>query len=505
MSGHTRRVPRFRRALVAASSVAVVAALTASSAVAQQPPDPAPPETATTPTAPRPSTDLGRVAYVTPGGDVVVADSDGANPVTIGSGAATNAAGLAPLAWRQPAADAITYVRTDGALVVAPVDGSPATTLASDAVVPPDADENILSWDVSGSLLIYLARTPSDGVESRVVDLTQAGDGEPPEVRPIGESARRVVQAQSFSPLDPIIVQRTSDPETGRLFTLAVVEPFNGALIGSTFSLDDIAFSPDGRYAFGVAKGTGDVQQLVRISLRNPRRREPVTDRGRICRPSISPDARMIVFAAGRRCQDVWTLRSNGTRPRRIARMRDGVTFEHGDFTWSRDSRTISHADCRRRGSRVVCEGGYWDLSVDGDDPVQRAAAGSVLREELPLLRPVKVSVDITGPIHYSGQMQMGAESFADPLAPSANQVVRVKGVDENDNARSYELKLIHPENEVWVAGTLRIVDGGFDETFPFFGRLAPYSLGFAKLRGLWTRSQRLPFQSGHIVLTIER
>ncbi len=59
--------------------------------------------------------------------------------------------------------------------------------------------------------------------------------------------------------------------------------------------------------------------------------------------------------------------------------------------------------------------------------------------------------------------------------------------------------------NSVWVSGTLRIIDSGLDETFPFFGRLLPYSLGYAKLRGLWTRSQTMPMQSGQLTMTIER
>lgn len=57
----------------------------------------------------------------------------------------------------------------------------------------------------------------------------------------------------------------------------------------------------------------------------------------------------------------------------------------------------------------------------------------------------------------------------------------------------------------MWLAGTVRIVDSGFDETFPFVGRVLPFSLGYARLRGIWTRSEKLPIQSGSIVVTVER
>ncbi len=229
----------------------------------------------TTSTAVAGSTNAGQVAYVTPTGDVVVAEADGSGAVTIGSGAATNRRGLAPLAWRQPGADAITYVRTDGALVTAPTNGGEPLVFATDAVVPPESDESILSWDVSGSFLIYLAEPEPGKIESRVVDLTTADDTHPPQIRTIGNPDRRVVIAQAFSPLDPIIYQRTADPDTGREFTVAIVEPFKGTIFGSKFSLDDVTFSPDGRYVYAVSKGNGNVQQLVRISLRKPHRRRP--------------------------------------------------------------------------------------------------------------------------------------------------------------------------------------------------------------------------------------
>lgn len=499
-----RTIRRAAHLIVVASLVAAVAIAPSAGVAAQQTPTTAPPTTLSLQderVAP------GRVAYVTPTGDVVVADTDGANPKVIGSGAAANAQGLAPLAWRQPAADAVTYVRNDGALITAPIDGSAPIVLATDAVVPAQAEENILSWDVSGSFLVYLGRDATGQVVSRIVDLTTADEGTAPQIRTVGNPDRRTVLAQAFSPLDPIIYQRTADPDTGRKFTLAIVEPFKGTIFGSRFSLDDVTFTPDGKYVFAVSGGSGNVEQMVRISMRRPTTAELVTDHDRVCRPAVSPDAKLIVFAAGRRCREVWTIRSNGTDPKRIQRrVGDGAVFDAGDFSWSTDGRTITHASCTRAKKTTTCGGGYWDIAVDGSSVDRRADAGSVLREQRPLLRPVKVKVDITGPIHYSGVMRMGAESVADPLSTAAtDQVIHVKGVDDNDNSRSFELSLIHPESSTWIGGNLRIVDSGFDETFPFFGRILPYSLGYAKLRGIWLRSESIPLQAGHVIITIER
>lgn len=507
------RAPRPALAVALATvlvALAVVATTATTSAAPTAPALPRQDEPATTlaptTTLRRGADDPGRVAYVTPTGDVVVAEGDGSSPVTIGTDAAANAAGLAPLSWRQPASDAVAYVREDGALVVAPIDGSTPTVLATDAVVPSAADENILSWDLSGSFLTYLAAAGPDRVESRVVDLTTAEPGTPPQIRTIGNPDRRTVLAQAFSPLDPIIYQKTADSDTGREFTVAIVEPFQGTIFGSRLSLDDVTFTPDGRYVFAVSRGSGNVQQLVRVSMRNPTRTELVTDRDRVCRPSVSPDARLIVFAAGPRCEQVWTIRSDGTDPKRIVeQVGDTATFDTGEFTWSLDGSTITHAACRRSDGETNCGGGYWDIPTDGGEPVQRADAGSVRRESRALLRPVKVQVDITGPVEYSGRMQAGVGSVGDLVAQVPDELVEVKGVDELDNARSFEIKAVHPPSSIWMSGTIRIVDSGFDETFQFFGRVLPFSLGYAKLRGIWMRTGQMPMEAGQLVVTIER
>ncbi len=116
------------------------------------------------------------------------------------------------------------------------------------------------------------------------------------------------------------------------------------------------------------------------------------------------------MFAAGKNCQEIWTIKSNGTDPKRIARSVGGTaTFDVGNFSWSTDGKTITHAACKAVDGTSICGGGYWDISVDGRTITPRAVAGSVLRTQQPLVRSVKVQVDVTGPIVYSGRMQAGS------------------------------------------------------------------------------------------------
>jgi len=501
------RVLSSRRAIVALAVVGTLVALsgsvapTASLAGAQT--------TTTVDTSPAPK-GPGRIAYVTPSRDVVVADSDGSNARIVGGGAVANAAGLTPLAWRQPAADAITYVRDDGALVVAPVNGDDVQVLATDAVVPAGADENILSWDLSGSLLIYLAQATPTRAESRVVDLTAADEAIPAEIRTIGGGERRTVLAQAFSPLDPIIYQKTADAESGRALTVAIVEPFEGTITGTPYNLDDAVFTPDGKYLFAVSKGSGNVEQLVRITVADPLGVDLVSDHEQVCQPSVSPNSRKVVFAAGPNCSEVWTININGTDPQRIVERAGGdATFAVGAFSWSQDNAIVSHAACTTAGDGLdavtTCGGGYLDISV-ADGSVQAGAeASSVLREFRALIRAVKVQVDITGPINYSGRLQVSSESVENAVKPSEQEVIDVRAVDETDNARSIDLRVAHDPDSVWVSGTLRIIDGDFDETFPFVGRVLPSSYGLAKMRGVWIRSESMPFQSGQLAVTFER
>ena len=448
----------------------------------------------------------GRIAFVRPDGEVVVADSDGGNPRTIGTGAVANRFGLAPLAWRQPSSDAVTYVRNDRALVVAPVDGSPSTVLATDAVVPADADESILSWDLTGTLLIYLAEPRPGRVEARVVDFSKATATTPPENRVIGDPDRRRPLAQSFSPVDPLIYQRTADPDTGREFTVSIVAPVGGAQFGTPYTLDDATFSPDGRYIFAVAKGTGATQQLVRLSVLKPGRSDLAFDGPSVCRPRVSPNATKIVFASGKDCGEVWTINADGTGPRRIlSAPSPTATFAEGEFSWSADGRVISHAACTRSSGSVRCGGAYLDIAVDGGTATPRAEAGSVLRETRALLRPVKLEVRISGAIDLVTRLRVGSKSVSRLLSKTADDVIDLKAVDESDNSRSVEMKLFLAATGTWLSGTIRVIDGPVDETFPFFGNALPSSYGYAKLRGLWLRSEGIPLEAGQIVIVLER
>lgn len=467
------------------------------------------------------SDEPGQTAYVTPGGDVMVIDGDGGSPRRIGTGAAANSAGLAPMAWRQPAADAVAYVRRDRALVVAPTNGDPPIVLANDAVVPADADESILSWDLSGSLIIYLAETRPGHVESRMISLSTAKAGEPAENQAIGDAARRRVLAQTFSPLDPYIIQRTRDVDTGGELTLALVNPSSGSTIGTPFSLDDPTFSPDGKFLFAVSHGPGKIDQLVRVSVVDPTTIELVADQEGICSPRVSPDARRIVFGGGADCDEVWVINADGTDPVRLGENIDvDQSFAVGTFSWSADAATVSHPACVGSRDRSTCSGGYWDVPTDGGPAVQRARAGSVLREFRSLLRPIKATIEVLGPISYDGSMQVGAQSVGGKLealaedgSPAtdvpkggvADGAVEFKAIDEVNNARSFEMKLFHGADSSFLNGTVRIIDGGFDQTFNFFGRLAPRSYGFVKLRGIWMSTAQVPFKMGHLLVTLER
>lgn len=447
----------------------------------------------------------GMVAYATPGGDVMVAKSDGSEAVRIGSDAQTNAAGLAPLAWRMPGADAITYVRRDGSLVTAPIDGREPLVHATDAVVPAGVTDEVIGWDVTGTFLLYLAQPVPGRIESRIVDFSTTTEGGPAEVRTIGDPINRRVRAQFFSSIDPIIYQDTVDPETGRAYTASILTAAGGSALNTEHSVDDATFSPDGRFLFAVSKASPLAQQLVRISLRDPLNADLVFDNERVCKPAVSPDGRLIVFGAGPDCSELWRINSNGTEPTRIAADVLGVSFATGRFTWSLDSKTVSHPLCQGFEGSISCDGKYLDFDVSSGSFIERAVAGNVVREARPLLREFKVGIDISGPIEYSGRMQVGDRSVAEVLSVSGGSAPSVKAVDALDSARSFELKLVHQYDSEFVAGTVRIVDTGFDETFPFFARLTPYSLGYARLRGIWTRSEQLPLTSGHIVITLER
>ena len=109
---HSRISRRVVRRSVAVG-IAAVAVLAPPAAAAPGQADGGATPTSTAPPA-RVRSEKGRIAWVTPSGDVMVARHDGSGATQVGSGAVANAAGLAPLAWRQPGGDAITFVYDDG-------------------------------------------------------------------------------------------------------------------------------------------------------------------------------------------------------------------------------------------------------------------------------------------------------------------------------------------------------------------------------------------------------
>ncbi len=446
------------------------------------------------------------IAYSTPSGDVVVADSSGANPKVIGSGAVANAVGLAPLAWRRPASDAVTYVRNDGALVSAPIDGSAPTVLATDAAVPPDAEPNIISWELTGTFVNYIASASPGRYESVVLDFSGADKVHPVVRRVVGNPDQRHVIEQFFAPLDPFMVERTTDRETGREFTVALVEPLGGTILAMPYTMKYPTMSPDGRWAFGVSSLSG-IDQLVRIGFVNPFF-DSVYDAPRICHPALSPDAKQIVFAAGAECEQVWVIDANGGQAKQLSARKSGTaTFEVGNFSWSLDGKTVSHPYCERRGEQVVCGGKYWDIATDGTAVAARAAAGNVVREQRALLRPIKVHLQVSGAIDYDTVMEVAATSSGEvinSLRAQGDQAV-AKAVDESDISRDFELELYHPKESEIVSGTLGVRDGDTRFTIEFFGRGAIASYGYAKFRGVWTNTSTFPMKSGVVVITIER
>src|SRR5690606_921282 len=141
----------------------------------------------------------------------------------------------------------VAYVRTDGALVLAPVTGQGESQIvATDAVVPPNAGENILSFDITGASIAYLARG-ANGVAQAMLGFY---DGRPDPPQPLSDPGARIPLEIQYSPLDPYLFLRSADVETGREFTIAIVEPFSGVPTGSPYSVDDPAFAPDGKYLY---------------------------------------------------------------------------------------------------------------------------------------------------------------------------------------------------------------------------------------------------------------
>ncbi len=458
----------------------------------------------TTTTKAGPTTAPGRIAYVSPTGEVVVAESDGSAAKVVGAGAVRNGVGLAPLAW-SPDGTRLAYVRNDRSLVLASTDGTlEPLIVANDAVVPANVSENILSFIVTGSAIAYLAQLPGGQTQAgvKVFDGPEAG-----EYKPLSDPATRTPLGFQFSPLDPYLYLRSADVETGREFTIAVVEPFGGAPFATPFSVDDPVFAPDGAYLYGVIRGQG-LEQLVRVDTITAQFTQLLAQ-DRICKPMPSPDGTRIVYAAGPTCGEIWTIDSTGAEPQQVVEsVNASATFSEGVFSWSLDGSIVSHAACAAPNGPVTCGGPYWDIRVDGSGVKARAQAGSVLREFRPLVKSVKAEIDISGPIEYQGKMLISASDSAGKLLNLPNNtVVEAKGVDQNNPEVSFSIKVMLAAESRFLTGTLHIVDPtqDFDQTFTLIGSATLQSYRYASLRGIWFTTSEMPFQSGRIELTLFR
>ncbi len=326
----------------------------------------------TTTTRPKSSTTLdlsevparpGRVAYVTPSGEVIVAQSDGTQPLVVGEGAVqTPTSGLAPLAW-SPDGGKIAYIRNDHALVLASSDNSELPqVVATDAIVTPFATEDLLSFLVTGQAIAYL-REASGG---RSVAAVTFFDGENTgSTVDLTDPATRVPTAFQFSPIDPYLYLQSADVETLKDFTTAVVDPIQATPFSTPYSVDDPAFAPDSAYAYGVMT-VGSSQQLVRVDAVTADF-VSIRDQDRICKPMPSPDGKKVVYAAGPNCGEIWTINSDGSNPREVASTVGGSSsFAAGAFTWSLDGSVVSHAACKGLQHGAACGGAYWDIPING-------------------------------------------------------------------------------------------------------------------------------------------
>jgi hypothetical protein len=446
----------------------------------------------------------GRVAYVTPGGDVVVAQSDGSQPLIVGHGAVQTTSGLAPLAW-SPDGGKVAYVRNDGALVLASSDNSAfPETVATDAVVSQFATENLLSFVVSGQAISYLRAAPGGRSIAAVTFFDGQNKGK---TINLTDPATRVPTAFQFSPLDPYLYLQSADVETLKDFTTAVVDPIQATPFSTPYSVDDPAFAPDSAYAYGVVS-VGGSQQLVRV--------DAVTadfvalrDQDRICKPTPSPDGTKLVYGAGPNCGEIWTINSDGSNPHEVASSVGGAaSFADGDFSWSLDGKVVSHAACRGLQQGASCGGAYWDIPINGKGITARADAASVRREYRPLIKPIKAFVDVTGPFEYTTRMLLSA-AVVSPLLQRipTGQAATAQGVDVTDPNRRIAIKFLQSVDNRFLMGTIQIADqkAKVNRTFTVLGAITIQSYRYASLRGIWLKTSSMPFQSGRIDVTLYR
>jgi hypothetical protein len=451
-------------------------------------------------------TAAGRVAYATPTGDVVVADSDGSNPLTVGSGAVVDSNGLAPLAW-SGSGDLLAYIRNDGAVVLASTDAiSDPIIAATDAVMSAQAQERVLSFDSTGSGVAYLEAGVNGTSQAAVAVFDGASSGT---VMPLTDPATRIPTTFEFSPMDPVLFLQSLDADTGAVLPLAFVDPFNRTPFSSSIGVADPVFSPDGAFVYGVI--SSGVEQLARVDVQTARV-EFIRNQEQICHPQPSPDGTRVAYGSGRVCNELWMVNSDGTDPQMVARVvGQGNTFAVGSFSWSLDGSTVTHPACNRvKGGQVTCAGPYIDIDVASGKVTRRAVAGAVEREFRPLIKPLKVKIEITGPLRYDGGMVVPTGS--DNEAPQLTQlprdaIVKVTAVDELDETRRFDFQLLTTQDSPYVVGKVHVVDpeSEFDQEVTVFGQILAQSTRYAMFRGIWMRTSSMPFKSGRIDLTVYR
>ncbi len=504
------RQPRLRRVVATVATLGMVAVLTTVAADIPEGPATLGAQTGGgtttrpgTTVAPRATDNLrsGRVAYVTAAGEVVVAKSDGSEPLVIGTGAVANGIGLAPIAW-DPFGSSLAYVRNDGALVMAPVDGGEARVVATDAAVPSASTDQLLSFDVLGQTLSYIRQTAPGRYRAQVVGVGALAGS----TAPVGDVDRIPLSLQ-WSPLDAYLLYVSSDATTGGDTYLGFALP-GGAIVRSSVQLIDPTYSPDGSTLYGILRAYG-ADQLVQLDIDNFSVKV-LLERKHICHPSVSPKGDRIVFGSGpdASCSEVWLSAADGSNPKRIyERVGSNVVFSVGVFSWSLDGSVISHPSCRMLSEGPRCGvDGYWDLDPGGGRATQRVGA-NVRREIRPQLKSVKVRFDITGPFTYQRTMVISSDAAGKVLNQERSTSIDLTAKDDRNTSRSFSLSTVGVPGQRYTAGTLHIVDPDrkVDRTVTVMATAIITGYRFAAIRGIWLDTSKMPFTSGRVDVTINR